>query len=286
MEIQRKFLQEIKKYLNISFEKFYGNSNAYKTEDKLNYCLYIQTDDKSNSSASPKVIEKLKEENKPWFLVLLKSKISGNVLLEGDVDYYTNKVWKKNNVGEFITNKSDTSRHKPFNSINEFSILIKENLPLKADDTGYIENILKSKKDIIHRVNKQFIQEEKHSVEEVASIITEIENTNPELIVTEGKVRLVTHIARERNSKIIKQKKQYAIEINKFYCEVCTFSFIDKYNAEFIECHHRSPIAITGVRKTKSEDLALVCSNCHRMLHRKFDGKYLSVEELRKRINR
>ncbi|WP_203532401.1 hypothetical protein, partial [Muricauda sp. TY007] len=33
---------------------------------------------------------------------------------------------------------------------------------------------------------------------------------------------------------------------------------------------------------TKYEDLAIVCSNCHRMLHRKtFEGNYPTVDELR-----
>lgn len=36
--------------------------------------------------------------------------------------------------------------------------------------------------------------------------------------------------------------------------------------------------------KTKLNDLALVCSNCHQMLHR--DVENLSVEELKTKINK
>ena len=38
----------------------------------------------------------------------------------------------------------------------------------------------------------------------------------------------------------------------------------------FIECHHAValPTLITA-QKTKLEDLVFVCSNCHRMIHRK-----------------
>ena len=37
---------------------------------------------------------------------------------------------------------------------------------------------------------------------------------------------------------------------------------------KFIECHHKIHLS-TGERLTQIGDLALVCSNCHRMLHRK-----------------
>lgn len=36
-----------------------------------------------------------------------------------------------------------------------------------------------------------------------------------------------------------------------------------------------------GERITRKEDLSLVCSNCHRMLHRKTkEGNYLKVSDL------
>ena len=36
----------------------------------------------------------------------------------------------------------------------------------------------------------------------------------------------------------------------------------------FIECHHTVPIAtIDQDHETKLEELALLCSNCHRMIH-------------------
>lgn len=99
--------------------------------------------------------------------------------------------------------------------------------------------------------------------------------------VTEGRTSLVTHMARERNQKIVRDKKQEALMNNRLHCEVCDFSFIKKFDQEFIECHHISPISDGGIRTTTLDDLALVCANCHRMLHRQFNGEYLSVQELR-----
>jgi len=48
----------------------------------------------------------------------------------------------------------------------------------------------------------------------------------------------------------------------------------------FIECHHTKPVSELQVgEKTKLSDLALVCSNCHRMIHRK--RPWLSVDGIR-----
>jgi hypothetical protein len=113
----------------------------------------------------------------------------------------------------------------------------------------------------------------------------EIENSDPELSVTEGKLRLITHYARERDRGIVQEKKRQALINELLKCEVCDFSFINKYGIEFIECHHRTPIAQTGVTETTLKDLALVCANCHRMLHKQFDGRFLSIEELREIVN-
>ncbi len=56
------------------------------------------------------------------------------------------------------------------------------------------------------------------------------------------------------------------------------------YSSNYIECHHKTPIAQYGVRDTTMTDLALVCANCHRMLHTKFDGDFLSIDELKDKI--
>lgn len=53
----------------------------------------------------------------------------------------------------------------------------------------------------------------------------------------------------------------------------------------YIECHHKTPISqMSPGQKTKLSDLALVCANCHRMLHR--GGERMTVEELRRIVTR
>lgn len=92
---------------------------------------------------------------------------------------------------------------------------------------------------------------------------------------------MIKHIIRERNSKIVEEKKRKALEEESLRCSICTFSFIETFGVKFIECHHIKPIAEAGTLITSLSDLELVCPNCHKMLHKKHDGKYSTINELR-----
>ena len=102
--------------------------------------------------------------------------------------------------------------------------------------------------------------------------------------VKEGRVLYKAHRTRERDMRIINQKKEKVLdEKGKLACEVCNFDYEQFYGGlgrGFIEAHHIIPFALTNFeRKTKLIDLALVCANCHRMLHRK--GMNYSLDFLR-----
>jgi len=155
----------------------------------------------------------------------------------------------------------------------------------KIENIANIGNIDDLIFDIWQRFIGHFIPAEQQSVSTTVALINELATFNPDLTVTEGELRLVAHLVKERNRKIVKEKKQQALNNNSLLCEVCAFSFSDTYNSNFIECHHRTPIAQAGVRETTLDDLALVCANCHRMLHIKFDGQFLSIAQLQERIN-
>jgi hypothetical protein len=144
-------------------------------------------------------------------------------------------------------------------------------------------NIEELQVDIWQRFSGYFVPAEFPETA-TAAILSELEITNPELAATEGRQKLVSHIVKERNPKIVNEKKQQAIKNNNLKCKACSFSFSATYDTNFIECHHIIPIGQAGVRETKLEDLALVCANCHRMLHKKFDGQYLSISQLQERI--
>lgn len=107
--------------------------------------------------------------------------------------------------------------------------------------------------------------------------------------VKEGKVIFRLHKLRERNSKLTRKKKeQHLKKYGRLECEVCDFDFYEVYGEVglgYIEAHHRTPLSeINGESITTLKDLALVCSNCHRMLHRQIST--LSVEELKASVSK
>lgn len=87
---------------------------------------------------------------------------------------------------------------------------------------------------------------------------------------TEGREKYIRHLKKERNYQLVSDaKKQFINEHGSLYCEICGFDFKETYGIEFIEAHHIIPISEAAEdHKTKIEDLAMLCSNCHRVIHR------------------
>lgn len=93
-----------------------------------------------------------------------------------------------------------------------------------------------------------------------------------ELSAHEGRVLAVTHLRRERDPKL-RQAKLAAVlaEGGSIACEVCRFDFHAAYGdlgEGYIEVHHVLPLHASGPVLTRLTDLSLICSNCHRMIHR------------------
>ncbi|MBU2876452.1 HNH endonuclease [Aliiglaciecola lipolytica] len=95
------------------------------------------------------------------------------------------------------------------------------------------------------------------------------------------------HKSRERNSQVVPNAKILHAQKNEgsLPCEVCRFDFAERYDGlgnGYIEAHHTRPLSeleTDEVCDTRVEDLALVCANCHRMLHR--TRPWVSIEMLR-----
>ncbi|MFG2729768.1 HNH endonuclease [Streptomyces canus] len=88
----------------------------------------------------------------------------------------------------------------------------------------------------------------------------------------EGRVLYRRHLTRERNKRL-RLKKITAVlkKGGTLACEVCSFDFSAVYGERgqgYIECHHVVPLHEAGEGTTRLADLALICSNCHRMIHR------------------
>ncbi|UQS87722.1 HNH endonuclease [Pseudomonas chlororaphis subsp. piscium] len=102
----------------------------------------------------------------------------------------------------------------------------------------------------------------------------------------EGKVLTRVHRVRERDKKLVKHKKDEALKKHgELKCEACDFNFSKTYGADIegiIDIHHTKPLhTLQPGDKTKLTDLALLCANCHRVVHSR--RKWLSVAEVKAR---
>jgi 5-methylcytosine-specific restriction protein A len=103
---------------------------------------------------------------------------------------------------------------------------------------------------------------------------------------TEGRLLERRHFARERDRTLRAKKIAHHLKCHKdLACEVCGFDFRAVYGEHgdgYIECHHVTPLHVSGETKTKLADLILICANCHRMIH--WRTPWLTAEQLREFI--
>lgn len=147
-----------------------------------------------------------------------------------------------------------------------------ESIHYKSDLAGEIQKNFSSNGEdiyILFNPNKpnEFIIEKSYQQNLQQKLLKE------DFEVQEGEITEETRKVIKRCNVIIKKAKEKFIqEHGSLYCEVCGFDFSKIYGElgkNFIEGHHKNPLCErNGQGKTKVADIALVCSNCHRMLHR------------------
>lgn len=96
----------------------------------------------------------------------------------------------------------------------------------------------------------------------------------------EGCKTLETHFKRERDSAFIGRIKSMRDHV----CDICGSRPDDIYGVEIIEGHHKVPVSsFDDNHEVTDEDIALLCPNCHRAVHRMMgedeSATYSSVKE-------
>ncbi len=107
---------------------------------------------------------------------------------------------------------------------------------------------------------------------------------NPEeSIYTEGTVegtkKVIYTTKYERDPKV----RRAFLKGKQLKCEVCGFDFEKVYGelgSGYIEVHHKRPVSEGEHITDLNKDLVMLCSNCHRMIHRGRDHM-ITVEELK-----
>jgi len=182
-----------------------------------------------------------------------------------------------------LKHKSNESKHGTKTNIRIKSILSKIAIADKKLEKLYIDysnslGIYPNEKGAFGKIRKYWNLDIDKDFEANSSTTGEF---------PEGKIVERTHKARERNtSVVILAKANFKSRFGKLYCQVCGFDFENTYGElgnDFIEGHHT--IAVSEMKpdhKTKVEDIAILCSNCHRMIHKR--RPWLGMEDLKKII--
>ena len=90
-----------------------------------------------------------------------------------------------------------------------------------------------------------------------------------------------------RYERVLKYRET-AIKIHGTKCQICGFDFKNKYGyigENYIEVHHKKPLFSLDEKliPNPETDLVTICSNCHRMIHRK-KNDIITPEKLKKII--
>lgn len=194
-------------------------------------------------------------EQKPLILIYENNEYNAHIEMESSQLSRTRMFWK-----------SDLKK--------EFDGVLKDYRLKSGKENGYPS--IKFTKIFGNTYEVEFIGLDLLNDESINSLETiEIENR------VEGKRKKIYTTKYERNPK----NRKEAIKIHGTRCMVCDFDFEEVYGEfgkDFIEVHHTKPLYSLEdeVEINPEEDLVCLCSNCHRMIHRRRD-KILTVEELK-----
>lgn len=106
----------------------------------------------------------------------------------------------------------------------------------------------------------------------------------------EGRLITARHFQRERSPQLRHQLLELRKQVTSLRCELCECSAhpnLEEFSDAMFEAHHQIPLEL-GLRKTKVADLALLCANCHRIVHRvmRTYRKWLTVEDVKHILNK
>lgn len=116
-----------------------------------------------------------------------------------------------------------------------------------------------------------------------------IETFDENTTINEGTQSIIQTNVYKRSKKLREEAIRYYTINNKIKCRICCFNFEDfygEYGRGFIEIHHQKPIFQFNGDDTEQtitealRNVIPVCSNCHRMIHRRRENP-LTLEEIR-----
>lgn len=127
------------------------------------------------------------------------------------------------------------------------------------------------------------------SIKELVEIESKPEVDIEEIVGKEGKILTRVHSYKERDRKFSQTVRKHFRNINNgfLHCMACGLQPNKMYKGvdaeRCIEAHHKIPIEeLQPDSITRVEDMVMVCSNCHRIIHSK--KPCLTIDEVKKII--
>ena len=104
-------------------------------------------------------------------------------------------------------------------------------------------------------------------------IIDNISDSDPDMMSANGMEQKKLRVHKSYEGRINTQKVKDQLKI--YTCQACKFNFEKKYGEigkNYIEAHHRKPFSQLKEGEARdvnyAEDFYMLCSNCHRMIHK------------------
>lgn len=124
---------------------------------------------------------------------------------------------------------------------------------------------------------------------ELTPEIVAVPDNSTDAEAAEGALLTRMHHYRERDASLARKRKEQARGVHgRLSCEACEFDFAEAYGERgegFIEVHHTKALeTLKPGAKTKLSELAILCANCHRMVHAK--RPWLTMDELKEIVRK
>jgi 5-methylcytosine-specific restriction enzyme A len=137
-----------------------------------------------------------------------------------------------------------------------------------------------------YKSNLQTVKQIANRIRQGIRLSQEFSEDDDDAEFAEGRLLTIIHMRRERNRRIRKGLISARRKAGQLRCEMCLAQSrvaIPELEDACFEAHHLVPVGSSVERKTRLSDMALLCANCHRLIHRaiSLERRWLGIDEAR-----
>jgi 5-methylcytosine-specific restriction protein A len=123
----------------------------------------------------------------------------------------------------------------------------------------------------------------------VNEIPLDLDNEGDDEEFAEGRILTLAHRRAERNRRLRTMLIRDRRKTNRLRCDACHITnptSDSRLDDAIFDAHHLVPLSAIGSTKTKLSDVALLCANCHKIIHRltSTSGRWATVQDVQAAI--